>query len=39
MMNNSISNVGVFVSKHPERRVQNLARYLSEENLKCRLSP
>ena len=34
MMNNSISNVGVFVSKHPERRVQNLARYLSEENLK-----
>lgn len=34
MMNNSISNVGVFASKHPERRVQNLARYLSEENLK-----
>lgn len=34
MMNNSISNVGVFVSKHPEKRVQNLARYLSEENLK-----
>lgn len=34
MMNNNISNIGVFVSKYPEKKVQNLARYLSEENLK-----
>lgn len=34
MMNNNISNIGMFISKHPESRIQNLARYLSEENLK-----
>ena len=33
-MNNNISNIGTFVSEHPERKVQNLARYLSENNLK-----
>lgn len=33
-MNNNISNVGMFISEHPESRIQNLARYLSEENLK-----
>lgn len=30
LMNNNISNIGTFVSEHPERKVQNLARYLSE---------
>ena len=34
LMNNNISNIGTFVSEHPERKVQNLARYLSENNLK-----
>ncbi|WP_270512819.1 reverse transcriptase domain-containing protein, partial [Holdemanella biformis] len=33
-MNNNISNIGTFVSEHPEKKVQNLARYLSEDNLK-----
>ena len=33
-MNNNISNIGTFVSEHPESKVQNLARYLSENNLK-----
>lgn len=34
LMNNNISNIGTFVSEHPEKKVQNLARYLSEDNLK-----
>lgn len=32
-MNNNISNVGMFVSKYPEKKIQNLARYLNKENL------
>ena len=33
LMNNNISSIGTFVSVHPERKVQNLARYLSEDIL------
>lgn len=34
MMNNDILSVSKFVEEYPGRRIQNLTRYLSEENLK-----
>lgn len=34
IMNSCALSVGKFVSEHPEKKVQNLARYLNEKNLK-----
>lgn len=34
IMNSYVLSVGKFVSEHPEKKVQNLARYLNEKNLK-----
>lgn len=34
IMNSYTLSVGKFVSEHPEKKVQNIARYLNESNLK-----